>query len=339
MPRKAVKQNIDDIADAITLKQKNNQSMVLFLGSRAGGLFRSRDFIATMKEYSIRSFDPLSREGQFAESCKVLKQDRFNDNTIHALLTRCLKPVTISEPDIYLAEFIKQGPFDVIISTNIDSLLEKALEYVGIRELYDFHVLIPGHAPVKVDRMPARMVIKVFGDVYTRGYNVTRRDFYLDSLPELKTLLEQTLSRDVLVIGFDPAWDAEVLRVITDEQENFFWLVTEEEALIKHHLLSRAIRWRHFRYLAGKIGGYEQFLKALYMYLYDKMPLYHQVMSDTSLSLKSLHSDVQIMRKEMNDTFLSLKSLQSEVQTMREEMNKISVLMEKISHYLENSNQ
>ena len=60
--------------------------MVLLLGSRAGGLFRSKDFFATLKEYSMRSFDLLSREGQFAESYKVLKQDRFNEKTIYALL-------------------------------------------------------------------------------------------------------------------------------------------------------------------------------------------------------------------------------------------------------------
>jgi hypothetical protein len=323
MPGNVVKKNIADIADMLTLKQKTNQNMALFLGSRAGGLFRSQEFIDTMKEYSVRNFDLLSREGQFAECYKMLKQKRFNDNNIHALLTRFLKPITISEPDIYLAEFIKQGPFDVILSTNVDSLLEKALEYVEMKELFDFVVRMPEDMPVKVDRMPARMVIKVFGDIYSRGYNVTKRDFYLDEWPDLKNLLEQTLTREILIIGFDPTWDAEILRILTDdEQENFLWLVTEEEALMRHTLVSRALRRRQTGYLAGKIGGYEQFLKALYVYLYDKMPMHHNLIQDIAKSLKSLHSEVKL--------------LHSEVQAVHKE---ISVLQKKLDSYSAKSDQ
>ena len=73
-----------------------------------------------MKEYSVRNFDLLSREGQFAECYKMLKHKRFNDNKVtHPI--KILKPINVSESDIYLAEFIKQGAFDVIISTNIRS--------------------------------------------------------------------------------------------------------------------------------------------------------------------------------------------------------------------------
>jgi hypothetical protein len=318
-----VKKNIAEIADMLSLKQKNNQNMVLFLGSRAGGLFRSQDFIETMKKYSKRNFDLLSREGQFAECFNVLKQKNFNDNNIHALLTEFLKPVTFSESDIYLAEFIKRGAFDVIITANIDSLLEKALVYVGMKDFYDFVVRVPGDVPVKTDKMPARLVIKVFGDIYSRGYNVTKRDFYLDYWPDLKILLEQTLTREVLVIGFDPTWDAEVLRVFTDdEQENFLWLVTEEEALIKHTLVSRTLRRRQTGYLTGKIGGYEQFLKALYVYLYDKMPAHHQLMHEIRASLELLHSEV--------------KSLHHDVQALRKEF---SVAQKKLNPYSDNSDQ
>lgn len=180
MPGRSVEKNIADIAEALKLKQRNNQSMVLLLGSRAGGLFRSKDFFATLKEYSMRSFDLLSREGQFAESYKALKQDRFNEKNIYALLVSSLQGVTLSEADIYLAQFIKHGLFNVIISTNTDGLLEKALEYVEMRELYDFEVLIPERTVARADTMPARMVIKAFGDIYSRVYNVTNRDFYLD---------------------------------------------------------------------------------------------------------------------------------------------------------------
>ena len=88
-----------------------------------------------------------------------------------------------------------------------------------MRELYDFEVLIPERTVARADTMPARMVIKVFGDIYSRVYNVTNRDFYLDSLPDLKSLLERHLARDVLVIGFDPVWDAEILRVFTDDED------------------------------------------------------------------------------------------------------------------------
>ena len=167
-----------------------------------------------------------------------------------------------------------------------DRLLENALVQVGMKDFYDFIVGVPEDMPATADRMPARMLIKVFGDIYSRRYNVTKRDFYLDYWPDLKLLLEQTLTREVLVIGFDPTWDAEVLRVFTDdEQENFLWLVTEEETLIRHTLVSRTLRRRQTGDITGKIGGYEHFLKALYMYLYDKLPAHHQIMREVLISL------------------------------------------------------
>ena len=318
MPGRFVEKNIADIAEALKLKQRNNQSMVLLLGSRAGGLFRSQDFFATLKEYSKRSFDLLSREGQFAESYKALKQDRFNEKNIHALLVASLQDVSISEADIYLAQFIKQGLFNVIISTNMDGLLEKALEYVEMRELYEFEVVIPERTIARTDKVPARMIIKAFGDIYARVYNIIRRDFCLDSQPDLKTLLEHSLARDVLVIGFDPIWDAEMLRVFTndeDVQENFLWLVTEEESLLKNPLVSRTLRRRQTRYIAGNIGGYEQFLKALYVYLYDKMPMQHQTMHDIFTSLKLLHSEVKLLHSEVH-------AIQKEISVVQEKLNR-----------------
>jgi hypothetical protein len=55
--------------------------------------------------------------------------------------------------------------------------------------------------------------IKTFGDRSSRAYNITERDFCLNTIRGMKYYLENTLAHDVLVIGFNPVWDAATLRV------------------------------------------------------------------------------------------------------------------------------
>src|SRR6266571_6336707 len=100
MAEKILKVDIAEIAHALKMRKDNNQSMVLFLGSRAGALFRSQLFHEIMKGYSTRNFNTLSRQEQFVECYKLLQQDRFGDREIHTILTQSLREMAAIEVNI-----------------------------------------------------------------------------------------------------------------------------------------------------------------------------------------------------------------------------------------------
>jgi len=266
-----------------------------------------------MKGYSTRNFNALSHQEQFVECYKLLQQDRFGEWEIHSILTLSLQEKTAIEVNICLAELVKQDLFDIILSTNVDISLEDAFKETGMKEQHDFDVIIPKpdsplHDLIYSDKRLSCKVIKAFGDLGSRAYNVGKRDFYLDSLEDLKRLLENILARDILVIGFDPVWDAEMLRAFTVGKGSL-WLVTEEDVRNRHPLVSHVLQGRQVKRITGKIGSSEQFLKALHWQFYERMPMSYQLVHDTLRELKALHdklnkieaihSDVQAVHKEL----------------------------------------
>ena len=323
MAGKIAEVNIAEIAYALKTKKDNNQSMVLFLGSRAGSLYRSQSFYDIMKVYSTRNFKALSRQRQFVECYRLLQQeDRFGDREIHSILMQSLQEKAAVEVNICLAELVKQDLFDIIISTNVDTFLEDAFKEMGMKEQHDFDVINPERDSlydlVYSDKRLSCSVIKTFGDVAARAYNIVRRDYYLDSVQGLKDLLENILARDVLVIGFDPVWDAEMVRAFT-VRDSPLWLATEEDVTIRHPLGSLAKHGRQIKYIGGTIGSSEQFLKALHWHLYEKMPVNYQLVRDTLYHLEAIH-------RELNE----LQTIHSEVQAVYQ---KVLYLQEKFNHW------
>ena len=327
MTERVVKIDIAEIAHALKTRKNNNQSMVLLLGSRAGALFHSQSFYETMKGYSNRNFNMLSRQEQFVECYKLLQQGRFGDREIHSILTHSLREKTAIEVNICLAELVKQDLFDIILSTNVDTFLEDAFKDAGMKEQHDFDVIIPKpdsslHDLIYSDKRLSCKMIKAFGDLGPRVYSVAKRDFYLDSIHNLKGILEHILARDVLVIGFDPAWDAEMLRAFPAGNGSL-WLVTEEDVHNRHPLASLAKHGRQVKCITGKMGSSEQFLKALHWHFYERMPMSYQVVHDMNRELVALRNKLD-----------KLETIYSEVQAVHKEL---LYLQEKCSHCSESN--
>lgn len=77
----------------------------------------------------------------------------------------------------------------------------------------------------------------------------------------------------------------------------------------RHPLASHILQGRPVKCITGKKGSCEQFLKALYWHLYEKVPVNYQLVHDTLGELEALHnklnqlerihSDVQAVHKEL----------------------------------------
>src|ERR1700730_2985786 len=113
----------------LKFRQVGKNSTVLILGSRAGSFFRNQRFFETFCEFGDPSFGSLTRIEQFGKIYQILNQGIFTANDIDALLHEFAGE--FNQADLYLAELVRLGVFQTIISTNVDNAFERALERVA----------------------------------------------------------------------------------------------------------------------------------------------------------------------------------------------------------------
>src|SRR5260221_4000622 len=132
MSSTAIETNIEEMARVLAIRRGQGQRTVLFLGSRVGGLFGNEYLYELLKKFSLKIFDSLSNVDKFEECYHVLSR-HFSKSEIHDILVGSLGLLRYREEDKLLMGLIKASFFEVIISTNIDSLLEDAFSYEGMR--------------------------------------------------------------------------------------------------------------------------------------------------------------------------------------------------------------
>jgi len=302
--------NILEVATMLETRRKTNKRTTLVLGARAGGFFRSKELLDILRSFSLRDFTHLTPLEQFAECYQVLNQrGQFSENDLDGILRQALNEVFLSGTDLCLAELIKENIFDMIISTNIDDLLERALEQVELKDRKDFDVIIPGHkATIYIDysekSFPYR-IIKAFGDLSSKVYNIVERRKQL-TLPlgdtgTLKALLERTLARDILVIGLDPTWDEEILAAFPARSNaTSYWYVNEQEPA-QNLLLQRTWQGGPMRFIAGEDGNYEYFIKALHWHLCKEQPGNYKLSSQITNQLSTISSELIKLQKQYSE--------------------------------------
>src|SRR5215472_936381 len=129
------------MAKLLKIRKDSHHPTVLLLGARAGRLFRSEQFYEDLQFFSNVNFHGLPRIKQFTECYTILTSDKFSEWDLYSILQTALKDVGVINPDICLASLIKQEYFDEIISTNIDDVLEGALDQTEMRQGRDYEVL------------------------------------------------------------------------------------------------------------------------------------------------------------------------------------------------------
>lgn len=266
--------NIAEIALQFDLRRKFSYPTVLVLGSRAGGLFRSKG-LADAVQHFFESSQPLpTQDDPFAQAYHFFKQSGWGERS-PSILTSFLRDVAITEADLSLAELIKLKLFHVVISTNSDDLLEAALMKIGIRRIFEFEVHVPeqGHTfdPGLPERQLHCQLIKAFGDLSVRpSHQIIKDKSYLDQHESLKKWLEKTLKEDVLAVGLDVNWDQEIIRTFLPSN-NPVWFVHEKD-LQEHQVVKSAFQGRLVKYITGVEGEYSTFFKELRQRLVPSIP-------------------------------------------------------------------
>lgn len=265
---KPIKFGVNDVATVLNVRKNDGHATVLLLGSRAGAFFRSEQFYEIVQHVSKRDFKPHSRLARFQDCYAILTTGQYDEADIYHVLRKSIDEAVITTTDSCLALLIQQGYFEEIITTNVDDSLERACVEVGMREGYDFEVCHPDQGVPDDEKYTSYRIIKVFGDMRAGKHAIKDRLFHLERNQAFKGHLERLLKRDLLIIGFDPVWDKDILRVISAKGQTL-WFVNEEN-LSKNPLLSDLLRARQAKNIIYANGSYDPFVNTLYDYCLDK---------------------------------------------------------------------
>lgn len=265
--------HVIDVARWLKRRKDSNHNTVLFLGARAGGLFRGKYLYSTAQYFSPRTFDNMSRVEQFDECYRVLHDEDFTRGDIHNIFITSLQGLAVSEADIALAQLVGAGYFDVIISTNIDDLLTRALTRIGLKETQDFHTFIPQKGFIDdLDHFHSNsssLLVKALGDLDIGEYNLIRQDLYFETHGRLKKFLIETMQHPMLMLGYDPFWDRTINAVLSPSGQELWYV---DEGQIEPHML-RILQSRSGKYILGGEGNYERFVQELHWHLTKKQLL------------------------------------------------------------------
>lgn len=297
--------SIGTIAQRLQLRLDTGSRTTLLLGSRAGALYRSNLHrkLEDVSVYNLNELPPLKR---FEACYRTLLDARFqfSESELHQLVGKTLQEVEFSSADFGLAQLMKLGYFNKVITTNVDDTLERAL---SMAEVKDLEIIIGNRT--KNAEFPRNynlyQIIKVFGDILSMEYNLKDRGKYIQEKTELRKYFEENLSRDVLMIGIDPAWDAAIIHMIPLQGETLWYV--DEERPPEQSPIGSLLRARHAQCVSGREGGYEHFIFLLYQHLCGSSPFNYQLGRD-------LLNHMDEMKKRMDAIEECMEGLQKDIE-------------------------
>jgi hypothetical protein len=265
--------NVEYMARMLKIrKNAGGPPTVLFLGSRTGSLFRHSFLADLLTAFSNRNLSNMTPVERFHECYRILEdfKRQNQDRDIHAIIRKALHEKRVEVADLCVAELMKQGIFDLIITTNIGSELEEAFRQSGMIEHRDFEAVISEpHEPLSggIAKGHGFKIIKASGDVFSErysicGYGIGSKEFFLDKHPTLKASIEQIKEENMLMVGFDYRWDRHFIRAGFPRRVGSLWYVNEEQTR-EDSLLSSYLQDYAAMRLEDTTGEYEPFFMKL----------------------------------------------------------------------------
>ncbi len=172
----------------------------------------------------------------------------------------------------YLAQLVKEGIFDLVISTNFDILLEDAFDSAGLKEFHSYRVYIGGmkaaHEMLQAHSGQC-LVVKAFGDLKARNYKTAGNELDLNKDSDLSNYLRSVLNNHLLVVGYDPVWDDPIAAAFPEGTNDFCYINIDPP--LEGSLMASIMRRRKGGYLDGEVGEYGKFMKELYKQLFTPL--------------------------------------------------------------------
>src|SRR5262249_2026223 len=112
--------NIDEMVRQLKLRNKTKGTTALFLGAKAGGLFRSLQVSSTLGPVGLSDFSLLSPLERYHRCYRILSGPGFSSLDVHDVLTEkvLLQEIKAEEPELCVAELTKRGFFSPVLSVS-----------------------------------------------------------------------------------------------------------------------------------------------------------------------------------------------------------------------------
>ncbi|MFC1878609.1 SIR2 family protein [Chloroflexota bacterium] len=169
-----------------------------------------------------------------------------------------------------LALLIKAGFFEHILTTNIDTLLEQALNSVGMWQGKDYHVLslgrseeLPGRSRSTSSETPL-VVIKLHGDLAQQQVAITP-DEISDALEPQRAFVKGEISGDMVMVGYN--FESEPLISWLSYVPGELWWVNQEPP--DDDRMENIEESRTMRYISGEPARPQAFFTQLTYLLFQ----------------------------------------------------------------------
>ncbi|SRR5579884_805558 len=330
--------HIEELAKDLAERTNRNQQPALILGSRAGGLFRSNEFYEDMRGYSMRNFAELSLREQFSEAFDILGKAGMWHTELSHLIRQALQSQHFTIGDDCLARLMQGKRFKIILTNNMDDLIESALSALGMREHHEYQVFVPERHNIEdilySGNLFTSKVIKICGELQTAAHNIEKHLFHARSSSHLQHLLREMHIKEVLVVGLDLAWDGGIFHALP-AQATTIWLVNEDE-VVREAIVSRYPQAEQIRCIIGSEGEYEQFFRLLYWYINPGVPFSHEKIANMQHQLSEINHGVH---KEMNEMHQTIASIEEEMKEMRQELRLLREAIQNLTDRLGDKRQ
>ena len=257
---------VKNLAQLIKAKKAAGDKFVLMLGAGASlssGLKPTQQIIEELVAQYARQPSKASVEDQFD---KLWASSTPDDRG--AMLAPYLTAVP-SDGYRHIAELIRVGYFDTIVTFNFDTLLERALDELGFR---DYQVMIRGETTVEAiaamfrNREPRVKILKLHGSLRSADYFLFAKEEMLNYPAALAEVVTELTGRDIIICGYAFS-DTCVIRAFNAEPDaGSIYFVNPAGATngIKGFLAGRRSQ---DKVIAGEFGRFDEFSGALFQEL------------------------------------------------------------------------
>ena len=205
MTDKVMLDRVKNLAQLMRDKKNAGDKFALMLGAGASlssGVAPTKQIMQEIVERFGRDYHDGSIEERFGD---LWRRSTGNDRKL--FLERYLK----CKPSAgygRLAEIIRMGYFDVIVTFNFDRLLETVFDDAGFKQIKDYRSVIRGETEINAftklvrNDEPKVKIVKFHGSLDSADYFLFSEDEMANYPPEIANLLGEITHRDIIICGY-----------------------------------------------------------------------------------------------------------------------------------------
>jgi hypothetical protein len=254
------------LAQFVSDKKKSGRKFVLMLGAGASlssGVKLTKTIMEDLVTKNPQEPAGASVEDAFDKLWREANPERRDD-----MLSPYLKCKPSSGYGL-LAELIRDGFFDIVITFNFDNLLEDALNAIGFS---DYKTIIRGETnPDALPRLieskePRVKILKMHGSLRSSDYFLFSREEMAKYPDNLETLFDELTRSDIIICGYAFSDNCVIRAFNVAKDSGAIYYVNPAGApdSIKSFLV---VRRSQDRVINGDLGKFDQFFESLHRQL------------------------------------------------------------------------